>query len=313
MKRFIFCCAFFALTLQAVPSAPAANAISAQSSKRSESSKAEMAALAAKLDSLSKFVAAGDAASLAGLWAQDGSFVDDSGTSYQGRSALQKRFENVFAAGEKPSVSLKQDRAQVLSPTVIVSEGTVLRKQPSGESVADTKYSFVFVKNADGWYISSATETPITAPDNADAPKVSLEDLSWLVGDWKAERDGRSLKLHVDWTGNKNFLRWVYQISKQGEPTQEDTEFIGFDPKSGELLSWSFDSSGMFGQSAWTKDATQWQLESIKTARDGSTLTARNIIVPKGNNSFTWQSLDRTAGGMPLPDTGELQINREVK
>lgn len=317
MKRFIMCCATVALILPVVPGTNAAYAAPSAGATQSQSSTAQVAAIAAKLDLLSEYVVTGNAASLAGLWTEDGSYVDDAGSAYQGRSALQKRFETGFAAGDKPKVALKPDRTQILAPTVAVSEGTILRKESNGEMVAGTRYSFVFTKKAGDWYISSATETPIesvAAAADTTATNAGLDNIAWMLGDWKAERDGTALKLHVDWAANKNFLLWTYQIGKPGAATtQENTEVIGFDPKRGELVSWSFDSTGSFGKSSWSKDASQWQLESVKTAKDGSTLTARTIITPKDNNSFTWQSVDRTAGGLPLPDTGELQITRDSK
>lgn len=322
MNRFIVCCSV-ALSLQAVSGANFVEAAtegarartkpgSEASQKLSEVASVPQAVVSAKLDALAKFVAAGDAGGLAGLWTEDGTYVDDSGTAYQGRDVLQKRFASTFASGEKPTLSLKQTKTQALAPNVIVSEGTVVRQIPAGESITETRFAFVFIKKGSDWLISSATETPViqAADDGGDKPKVSLSDLSWMLGDWESKHDGQSLKLHVDWVGNKNFLRWSYQISKPGE-TQDNVEVIAYDAKSGSLVSFCFDANGAFGQSDWSGDPSKWQLECVKTASDGSTLTARQIITPKSKDDFTWQSVDRTSAGLPLPDTGELQITRQ--
>jgi ketosteroid isomerase-like protein len=308
MKRFVLCCASFALILSAVSLDQDAFASTAVQSKTSA---AQAAAIATKLELLGKYFGSADIASVVSMWTPDGTYADDSGKLYSGRDALKKLFESAAANDTKAEITLKPDSTKALAPNVMLSEGTVVRKLKSGETVPDSRYSLIFTKQGNDWLISSATETPIVT-EEVEAKPDSVNDLSWMVGDWKANGNGSSLKLHIDWANNKNFLRWNYEIQKPGETAQENTELIGFDPKSGKLVSWSFDSAGGIGQSSWTKNEKSWQTDQVKYLSDGSNLSARNIITPKGDG-FTWQSVDRNAGGIPLPDTAELQIERETK
>jgi hypothetical protein len=270
-------------------------------------------AVSTKLENLGAKLAAGDAPAVAALWSVNGTYTDDSGKLYVGRDAVQKRFASGIASDGNPNIVLKNDSTKVLSPSVVVCEGTVLRKPATGEMVPETRYSIVFTKERGDWFISSATETPI-APSDAPEKLDSVNDLSWMIGDWKSEHNNSVLKLHVDWAGNKNFVRWNFQISTPGKgEVQDSTQIIGFDPKVGSLVSWDFDSTGAFGDGVWAKDGDAWRVEVMKTDSDGGVMTAHQIITPKTKDKFTWQSVDRTSGGAPLPDTDELQIERDVK
>jgi len=46
------------------------------------------------------------------------------------------------------------------------------------------------------------------------------------------------------------------------------------------------------------------------TLADGRTATMINVMKPVGANSFTWQTIERTAGGELLPNIDEIQMVR---
>lgn len=305
MKRLIAYCAVVALTLPLL-AGPSLGATGKTSPPAQKEAQGDAAGANAVIDAVNKAIAAGDAAAFAALWAKDGSYTDADGNIYSGQDSLQKRFADVFST-VKPQVALKPRSMKLLSPTVAVSEGSVLGKDNAGKEAADTRYNMVLAKPAGKWLIVNASETAIVSEQAGTTP--GLNDLEWMIGDWKAEKDGTTLKLHVDWAGNKNFIRWNYQIGKTGDKPQESTEVIAFDPRTQQTVSWSFDSNGSFGESVWHKDGQSWQMESLKTAPDGTYLTAVNLIKPN-SRGFTWQSTNRTSGDMPLNDTNELQIER---
>jgi uncharacterized protein (TIGR02246 family) len=306
MKRIVACCTLVAVSLTI--GLEQCSAASSKTVQKQPVNQTEAASVKVMLDSIGKYISAGDASGFTALWTEDASYTDDSGSNFTGRENLKKRFTDAFQ-GEKTSVTLKPTSIKFLSPTVAVSDGDVLRKDANGQEIPDTRYSLVMAKQAGKWMIANASETAVNVDNGPTNSADALKDLEWMLGDWKAERNGSKLNLHVDWADNKKFLRWNYQIAKAGEPLQTNTEIIGFDPNLEEIVSWSFDTNGAFGQASWQKNDKDWQMNSVKTAPDGSRLTASNIITPN-KSGFSWQSINRTAAGMPLSDTGELQIER---
>src|SRR5262249_16253251 len=105
------------------------------------------------------------------------------------------------------------------------------------------------------------------------------------------------------------FLRCRYTLKKEGKVVSAGTQVIGKDP-AGDLRSWLFDKSGSFGESAWTRDEGRWLIEATAVLPDGSEVTATNILVPPGKDSFTWQSVERTAAGAELPDLPPVKVTR---
>jgi len=248
----------------------------------------------------------GDAVGLGFLWTIDGSYIDDGGQETKGRADLVKRFIALFKENGKMLFDLVPDDIRVLSNNVGYCEGTVKRKQEQ-KSVPETRFSMVFVKQDGNWLISSATETPIVSAEPAHE---TLSDLSWLIGSWKAERDGGSVNLRADWTPNKNFIHCEYAIKKPDRLPSIDVQIIGWDPRKNQVISWSFDSSGGFGSASWYRESGKWVVDSTAVERDGSTSRAINVLEPTGANGFTWQSVNRSVDGIALGETEPLKVER---
>jgi uncharacterized protein (TIGR02246 family) len=257
---------------------------------------------------LSKNLASGNASSVSALWTENGTYIDEDGNVFRGRSALEKRFGSVFNESGKQQFELTPEKISFLSDNVAISEGTVLKKEGT-ESKPQTRFTLVF-QNQDGtWLISQATETPITPLESTQSTE-ALKDLDWLIGSWKAERNGSSVRMTAEWAANKRFIHCTYEIQKPGEPLQKDIQIIGYDPTKDELVSWHFDSTGGFGYGSWYKRDNQWMIESTGVESDGRTSRAINIIQSLEPNTFSWQSVNRSVDGMAFADTNELKVQR---
>ena len=138
---------------------------------------------------------------------------------------------------------------------------------------------------------------------------LSLKDVEWLIGEWVAKADDAELRTRYEWDEDKVYLRCRYTLKKAGKVTASGTQMIGKDPAGG-LRSWLFDSSGAFGESQWSRDGGRWVIKAAGTLPDGSETTAVNLLIPVEKDSFTWQSIERTAGGTALPATPPLKVTR---
>jgi uncharacterized protein (TIGR02246 family) len=323
----------FALSLAAVSlvsatcSQPAHSVKPTKSSARAHSTStaavpAEEEAVRAQLDKLRDAVAKGDPKAMTALWTEDGRYIDDEGQEAVGRAGLEKTFTDAVQENGKPQVSLAPQSVRFPARNVALVEGTVKRLVPgNGDGVPVSRYTLTLVKNNGEWLISSGTETPIIAA--TDAPIISqapampqgnpLSDLSWLVGEWEAKRNGNSVHMTAEWVPSKNFIYCRYDIERANNPHEVESQLIGWDPRAKTPISWSFDSSGGFGQGSWKRQADKWVVQSSGVQRDGSASSATNIITANEPNSFSWQSVERRSDGVEMADTLPLKIERVRK
>ena len=262
-----------------------------------------------QLAQLSKSLADADAGALASLWAEDGNYIDSDGAICKGRPALEKRFGEVFKKEGRQMVELLTDSVKLLSANVASVEGVVRRKDAEEGPTPETRYSIIYIKLNGSWLIATASETPLAVAD-VDP----LKDLSWLIGEWSAEQNGGYVKMKADWAANRNFITCQYETKKSAEsPPVESRQVIGWDPRSGEPISWHFDSSGGFGWGNWIKKDRQWMIDATGVERDGSTTTATNVLSVNDPNNFSWQSVNRSVNGVAFNDSNPLKIHRVVK
>jgi uncharacterized protein (TIGR02246 family) len=296
-----FAFSFCAITAEAkLPKSTAQH--SAQSASKNDDALIREQVLA-----LENYLAKGDTVGLSNMWTIDGNYVDEDGNEFKGRTDLVKRFSKVFLEAGPQRVQLVPEEIRLLSSNVGTVDGVVRRKDEE-KAPPQTRYTMVFVKQKGTWLISSATETPI---ESAEEPSHdTLNDLSWLIGDWKSERNGASVNMRADWTIGKNFIRCDYLVKKPDAPPVMYVQVIGFDPRKEQLISWNFDASGGFGSGVWFKKDKKWIVESVATERDGSSSRAINVIEPKDPNSFLWQSVNRSVDGVALADMGPLTVER---
>ena len=87
-------------------------------------------------------------------------------------------------------------------------------------------------------------------------------------------------------------------------------QLIGWDPAAKTIRSWTFDSNGTFAEATWEQNGGRWFLRNRGTLPDGRTATMINVMKPIDADSFTWQTIERTAGGELLPNIDEIQMVR---
>ena len=128
-----------------------------------------------------------------------------------------------------------------------------------------------------------------------------------------ARRDDRTVTTHCKWAAGKRFLLRTYVASEKEHPdvpSRTGLQIIGWDPASRQIRSWTFDSTGGHGQGLWTRADGGWTIESEGVLADGSPTTSTELIERVSDNIIGWQSINRTVGGQPLPDTEQVVLER---
>jgi uncharacterized protein (TIGR02246 family) len=256
------------------------------------------------------FVAAfnkGDARAVAGFWTPDGDLVDQTGRHIKGREAIEKLFQGFFAENKGAKLRINIASVRFLSPALAIEDGTTDVIPADGGVPERARYTIVHVKNGSQWRLASVRESAYTPPTHSE----HLRELEWLIGGWADEEEkGEAAETLFSWTANGNFILSSFSTSVKGLPVASGTQWIGWDPKAKHIRSWTFDSSGGFGEGVWTRDGDRWLIKTTFTQRDGKSVMATNVVTRLDANTVSWQSTNRTVDGKAAPDTRAIKMKR---
>jgi uncharacterized protein (TIGR02246 family) len=247
----------------------------------------------------------GDMPAFSELWAQDAEYINEAGTATHGRDAIATLFKRYLDAHKGARIALKVTSIRPLSENVALQDGTSALHEASGVT-DEGRYTAIWVKTDGKWRLRSARDLPSDSGDAAAGGQ--LKELKWLVGNWEAEKG--ALNLSVRQTLNQAFLSVEYK-TKAGDGEMAVTQLVGFDPLTGQIKSWTFDSLGGYSEGLWRRDGTTWTAEVAGVLPSGQTGTAINVIRYVDDNNFVFQARDRMIGGQPIPNS-EIKATRKV-
>jgi len=250
----------------------------------------------------------GDARAVAALWTADGSAADDSGTIYRGRPAIEAQYAQLFKQHPGARMEVAVQSIEFPTPATAIEDGIAQVESKYAGPPQASRYTVVHVKQDGKWLMASVREASIELPSNF----ARVEGLGWLVGNWKAERDGTAIHTTIRWIANKSFLERDYKIRKGGIVISSGKQIIGWDAKARQIRSWSFDASGGTGTGLWTATPEGWQIESSGVLPDGTPTASRDLLirVPGEDDVLGWRSVARSVGGASLSDTPEVVLDR---
>jgi uncharacterized protein (TIGR02246 family) len=262
--------------------------------------KADRAGIEEQREGFLKAFESGDAERVASFWTAGGELIGDDGTTYRGRAAIAKAYRELFGTKEKRRAEIQRESLRFPSRDTAIEEGRFKVRVGEGEPSA-SRYSVLHVREGGKWLMAVVREWPAEA--------VSLADLEWLIGTWVARRDDAEVQTTYEWLWDKSFIRMRFTI-RQKDQTVSGFQMIGKDAESGELRSWTFESEGGFGEATLSRDGKRWVIASTGRQPDGSTITATNLLVPLGPDSFTWQSVKRSVDGEEVGDLAPVKVTR---
>ncbi len=197
----------------------------------------------------------GDVDAVIAYWADDANYVDDQGNAHRGHQAIAALFKDSSENLQGYKLGLEIQTLRLVDPEVALEDGVATLTGPDGDA-SSGRYTAVWVKSGDRWLVKSAHELPGSA--DADSPRNAdyLKPLGWLVGDWKSEDGGPSVDLKCRWALDKNFVVQEYTVAGRDGNDLQVSQWIGFDPETGQIKSWTFDSLGGHGEALWTARET---------------------------------------------------------
>ena len=278
-------------------------------SEGSKPSAPDETAIRATAEAYAKAFDAADAKALAALWTADAQFVNELGVEFQGRDAIVRELSSTWSEHPGTKIEVTVTSIRQLAPDVALETGTSRARPSGGNPTPGVKYTAVHVKRDGKWLMSNVTESRLMPATN----EPYLKDLAWLEGEWKAEAGGKTTTFQCEWMPNKSFLRRSFTVKEKDQTISSGTQIIGWDPQLVTIVSWTFNSDGSVGRDLWSQAGQRWSIEATSTLRDGSTSMATNILTKLDDNTFTWQSVERSLNGDPLPDTAIVRVKRVAR
>jgi uncharacterized protein (TIGR02246 family) len=239
----------------------------------------------------------GDAKAVADHWAENADWVSPSGDRFQGRQAIQREMEALFAESKGLKIEVTDLRVRLVSSDVALEEGTVRVIWPEAPH-SDSTYVAIHSKKNGQWKLESVRETSL--PDVQ--PHLQLKQLEWLVGEWVDESPDVVVEHQCRWSKDGHFLLGQFVVQLQGRPAMKGDLRIGWDPLTRQIKSWVFDSEGGYAEGFWTRVGDRWVVKMTGVRPDGTTASATNTYTPLRQDQFQYTSVDRIVGGQPEPD-----------
>jgi uncharacterized protein (TIGR02246 family) len=264
---------------------------------------------AAIRDSSEAFVAAfdkGDAKAVAEFWTADGQLVDEAGQVYSGQPAIAAAYAKFFQ--EHPGVEIKVtiDSVRMLNDGAAIEAGHAsLEPVPAG-AAGSAKYTAVHVKQDGKWRMALVHE----ATGDALASANNLDALDWLVGKWTGEERGATTEVDCRWLANKTFLERRYSVTAADGSTTSGLQLIGRNPRTGQIISWGFNSDGGQTMATWLAQENGWAIDAVGLRPNGADTHAVNLLTKLDDNAYAWQSVGRSVADEPRPDTDEIILKR---
>jgi uncharacterized protein (TIGR02246 family) len=262
------------------------------------------------VDAFAKAYSAPDLNALAAFFTDEADVVDSAGESTRGKPAIVEMYASSFE--ENPGLKLepKVQEIRFLTPDVARVEGQTRLSTDGGDASEFTRFSGLVVKRGGKWLVAEIREYPAPVEDVSSYER--LRELEWMVGDWVDESENVKASSNVRWADNQSFLIRTYQVEIKGEKATSGTVFMGWDPQTGQIKSWLFDSEGGHGEGLWTRTGEkEWVVKAQGVLRDGRPTSATQIHAILNNDSVKTSSIDRIIGGQIAPDIADVVMVRK--
>lgn len=263
----------------------------------------DRAAIRAAMDSFARAFEARDAKALAAHWTDEGEYQSDEAAPIKGREKLAAAFAPLFAAHPKVKATNQAESLRFVSRDGAIEEGIVTINRGSSEPASKARYTALFAREDGRWKLAQLTEVAIE--------ETTLDELAWLVGEWKSKEQDTEVATTYAWEGeNKKFLRVKFSIKEKDGRTLGGSQFLGVDPASGEIRTWTFEAAGGIGEGVWVRDGDHWTVEAAGTTADGRSMTATNVLRRINDDLFTWQSISRKLDDQEIGDLAPVKVTR---
>lgn len=241
---------------------------------------------------------AGSADTVGSFWSEDAVSLDEeTGERASGREAVVAGFAEFFANAPGSRLTGTINRVRSLRPDIAIAEGAVTLFVADAEPVPSA-FTAVLVKERGQWLIESSYERPLPSPTSRGA----LQDLAWLVGEWRDQTEGVEMNTTVRWSANGAFLIRSFRADYgDNDDAFEGTQIIGWDPRANQYRTWTFNSDGSFGEGTVSRSGDQWLIRMSHVLTDGSVSAGTQVLQLVDSDTMCVERIGQTVDGAPVP------------
>lgn len=248
-----------------------------------------------------------DANAIAAAWGPNAVHSDRAtGVRIEGRDAIVADITAALKSEANARLGGHLDRIRFIQPNVAQVDGRTKFVTAESDPVLSS-FSAILVKTDGHWLIDSIEEGDLPTPSS---PSDALRDLDWMVGHWVDESQDIRVETTVRWTANRSFLLRSFQVQDAQGTAQQGTQVIGWDPRSKEIRSWTFNSDGSFGDGTWSKHGEDWLVKSSQTLADGQAASGTYVFSKIDDNTLTVQLIGHEIEGEPKPSSDVVKVVR---
>ncbi len=243
-------------------------------------------------------------AQLAKMWTEEGEYTNESGQRFVGREQIADEYSSFFKAMPTVKMNVSIESIRLLSPTTAIEEGTAtLEPMPPGTPAA-SRYTAIHVLDDGKWRMASVRDARVELPSAFQ----QLSGLGWLVGRWKAEHEGVTVRVVGSWIAKRSYIQRRFESSKNGQPVSSSVEVIGWDAIQGQLTSWTFESGGGRSVGVWTPTEEGWLVREVGASSDGLPTSGVAWWMPLPDRAIGWSAALRTINGVALADPRDVVL-----
>lgn len=248
---------------------------------------------------LTKAYATDDAKAAAAHFTADAEYINGHDTIFRGRTEIEQSLTDYMA--EHPGCKLESEIVAIrfVSPQVALVDGESTITHEEDRKPSHCRFEAVYVKADGKWQIASVHDQHgVSIPTHEE----QLAELDFLQGEWVDEADDSVVSFNTHPTDNGKFLLREFTLKLAGHDALSGTQRIGWDPVSGQLRTWIFDSDGGFAEGVWQRSGDDWIMQASGVTSDGEIASGTSIYKIVNDHTMTWQSVDYEIGGVRVPD-----------
>ncbi len=250
-----------------------------------------------------------DAKAVAAHFSADAEYVDEQGTLFEGRAAIEDSLSAFFAENPGCQLVMTIDSLRFVSPTIAIEDGKTTVTRTDDPAPIETRYTTIHAKTDGKWLAVSVRDHAPTDPREHSA---ELAQLDWLLGDWVDEGDAAVVAFSCEAVDGGNFLVRKFAIHVAGQEALSGTQRIGWDPLTNKLRMWIFDSEGGYGEGCWHRRGDDWALKLAGVSAAGEPASSTSIYTRVNGHTMTWQTVDHEVAGVQLPDSEVITVVRSA-
>ncbi len=245
----------------------------------------------------------------AAIFTADGEFVDEKGAIFHGRQAIEDEFAAFFKAHPETSIEVELVSTRGIAPSIIAADGITRLMRSKAEPPIAGRCGLVCTKDGGKWMLASLRESP--AAEEHTANHEHVRQLEFLVGEWVNEGPQSRVHFACRWDEGLNFLLRDFAVHVAGQKTMTGTQRIGFDPLTGHLKAWIFDSAGGYADGFFHREGASWVLQTSGVTADGHMAAGTQVFTPLDKHRLSWQPVNYVIGGEQVADIPKVTIVRK--